>query len=166
LAQNPRQRQNLACQSPIATIAGLSLLTKKIAVTTTEQIDDYLHQLGWQAYIPAFAELLQRFEGTQDEREEEGDDTLPECLCAWLATLTWDDARSRRLSLLALRHWKWLYFRAKAGSTEWDYRQCSFTGFCQQFGGQVSTWFIQIHIRHSTLTRKRSRPPLGIPAVL
>jgi hypothetical protein len=121
-------------------------------VTTTEQIDDYLHQLGWQAYIPAFAELLQRFEGTQDEREEEGDDTLPECLCAWLATLTWDDARSRRLSLLALRHWKWLYFRAKAGSTEWDYRQCSFTGFCQQFGGQVSTWFIQIHIRHSTLT--------------
>ncbi|MDD5395549.1 MAG: hypothetical protein PHE17_21205 [Thiothrix sp.] len=128
-------------------------------MTTAAQINTYLHQLGWQAYIPAFAELLQRFEGTQEEREQEGDNTLPECLCAWLATLTWENAKSRRLALLALRHWKWLYFRAKVGVAEWDYRQCSFTGFCQQSGEQgITTWFVQTQCHFPALARS-----LGLP---
>jgi hypothetical protein len=147
-----RQRQNLAYQASIATIAGLFLLTQKIAVTTTEQINAYLQQLGWQAYIPAFAMLLQRFEGTQEWLEQETD-TLPECLCAWLASLVGANAKPLPLALFALRSWALLYFRAADASKRWDYRQCSFMAFWQQAQEQHIDVWDDIH--------RVARPTLG-----
>jgi hypothetical protein len=121
---------------------------------TIDTINTHLHRLGWQAYIPAFAELLQRFEGTQDEREWGNDNTLPECLCAWLASLTGEEPQPSRLALFAVRHWQWLHFHAEASGIRWDYRRCSFTAFCQQSGGQsITTRFVQTQCHHPELSR-------------
>lgn len=111
-------------------------------MTTTDTINALLQQLGWQAYIPAFALLLQRFAGTEDWLEQDHD-SLPECLSCWLASLVGEQPKPLGLvALCALRRWPLLYFRAYACDAYWDYRQCSFHEFCQQAGEQgITVWF-------------------------
>jgi hypothetical protein len=52
---------------------------------TTEQLAPYLHQLGWQAYLPAFVLLLQHFEGVKNLLENT--DGLPVTLAQGLGFL-------------------------------------------------------------------------------
>ncbi|MDD5395332.1 MAG: hypothetical protein PHE17_20095 [Thiothrix sp.] len=128
-------------------------------MTTIEQINAHLHQLGWQAYIPAFAELLQRFEGTEnyletaDGQPVTDEDTLPCLLSRWLESMTCDNPKPIRLALFALRHWCVLYFRAKANGQLWDYRKIPFHPFCQAQGLPITTWTASCRVADPTLAQ-------------
>lgn len=93
-----------------------------------EAINTHLQQLGWQAYIPAFTELLSRFDGTEDSWLIPPD-SLPECLLAWLQSLQ-DNPRPLPVALLEVRRWPAIHFRvANSDGQEWDYREESFQAF-------------------------------------
>ncbi|MBU1722232.1 MAG: hypothetical protein KJ892_00085 [Gammaproteobacteria bacterium] len=112
-------------------------------MTTSNTLHSLLAPLGWQAFLPAFELLLQRFAGTEAWLDE-GADSLPECLMQWLATMTDAEGRPKplRLALLALRGWPLLSFRAAAQGRLWDYRHCSFSQFVQEAGeAGITVWF-------------------------
>lgn len=109
--------------------------------------------MGWQAYLPAFGVLLQRFAGTEAWLDGEAD-SLPACLLAWLAAMADDNQpKSRVVPLLALRSWPLLHFRAASDDKVWDYRQCSFQQFVGEAGeAGIKVWFSPSRQAYPTLS--------------
>ena len=121
---------------------------KVIAVTdtTTEQLTQHLHQLGWQDYLPAFMALLACFDGTEAWFDDEERDSLPYCLLTWLASLTSTEAKPLPLALFAVRHWPVVAFRARIDRQVWDYRKLTFQQFCGDTPlSEIHVW---LHCRH------------------
>lgn len=89
-----------------------------------------LQSLDWQAYLPTFTLLLNRFEGTEEWLDDA--DCLPGYLLAWLIALNGRQPTIR--TLLPLRHSPLLRLRVFHASdhTDWDYRQTSFQDFMAQ----------------------------------
>lgn len=114
--------------------------------TTTEQLTQHLHRLGWQAYLPAFMVLLDRFDGTELWFNDEEHDSLPYCLLTWLASLSSTGAKPLPLALFAVRHWPVVAFRASIDGQLWDYRKLTFQQFCGDTPfSEIYTW---LHSRH------------------
>lgn len=110
--------------------------------------------MGWQAYLPAFGLLLQRFAGTEVWLDGEAD-SLPACLLSWLAAMT-DKSQSKPLSqsLMALRGWPLLHFRAASHDRLWDYRQCSFHQFVGEAGeAGIRVWLSPSRRAYPTLSQ-------------
>ena len=114
--------------------------------TTTEQLTQHLHQLGWQDYLPAFMALLACFDGTEAWFDDEERDSLPYCLLTWLASLTSTEAKPLPLALFALRHWPVVAFRARIDRQVWAYRKLTFQQFCGDTPlSEIHVW---LHCRH------------------